>query len=206
MLSGQQHAATARVQTMALVLATPEQTMQRLMEIAPEVRHIFEQASNARILETTLKRMALFQDVAGDDLYWLIRQAQIRSYERGELLFSEEQRDRPAREYLHVLLEGFVKVARRVAAARGHDHSDERIIAYRQGGDYFAGGLDMLGDRRAVTVSTITRVRVAEIAQLCGRYPQVMQRFNERLQQYGHELVAAHTGQFATGAFQFYAQ
>ncbi len=203
MRSPQQHATTARMQTMALVLVAPEQTMQRLMEIAPEVRYIFEQASNARALETTLKRMALFQDVANDDLYWLARQAQIRSYERGERLFSEEQRDRPAREYLHVLLEGFVKVARRVAEGLGHDHSDERIIAYRQGGDYFAGGLDMLGDRRAVTVSAITRVRVAEIAQpalmhLCRRYPQVVQRFNERLQQYGHELAAAQTGLFAT--------
>ncbi len=201
MLSGQQYGATARTQTAALVLAAPEQTMQRLMEVAPDVRPIFEQASSAGALITTLKRMALFQDVAGDDIHWLAGKAQIRSYERGEQLFSEEQRDRPAREYLHVLLEGFVKVARRVAAGSGHDHSDERIIAYRQGGDYFAGGLDMLGDRGAVTVSAITRARVAEIAQpalmqLFTCYPQVMQRFNERMQQYGHEMAAAQTGLF----------
>ena len=202
MLTGQQHATTARALTTALVLVTPEQTMQRLMEIAPETRRIFEQASNARSLETILKRMALFQGVAEGDIHWLAGQAQIRNYERGERLFSEEDRDRPARDYLHIVVEGFVKAARRVAAGSGHDHGNERVIAYRQSGDYFAGGLDMLGDQRAVTVSAITRARVAEIAQpalmqLLARYPQVMQRFNERLQQYGQELAAAQTGLFA---------
>ena len=54
-----------------------------------------------------------------------------------------------------------MKVARRTAAGTGRDKTDERIIAYRQGGDYFAGGLDMLGDRRAVTVTAITRTSVA---------------------------------------------
>jgi ferredoxin len=202
MLTGQQHVKTVRTQTAVLALAAPEQTMQRLMEIAPDVWRNLEQTSSARSLENILQHIELFQGVAGADLRWLVGQARIRRYERGESLFSEEQRDRPAREYLHVLLEGFVKVARRVAVGSGHNHSDERIIAYRQGGDYFAGGLDLLGDQRAVTVSAITRTRVAEIAQptlmqLFSRYPQARQRFHERLQQYGHELAAAHTGLFA---------
>ena len=198
MLTGQQHATTARAQTTALVLIVPEQTMQNLMEIAPDVRRIFEQTGNARSLETILKRMALFQSVAENEMHWLAGQAQIRNYERGERLFSEEQRNRPARDYLHIVLEGFVKVTRHVAANSGH----ERVIAYRQGGDYFAGGLDLLGDQRAVTVSAITRARVAEIAQpvlmqLFARYPQVMQRFHERLHQYDQDMAAAHTGLFA---------
>ena len=203
MLTGQQHAMTVRTQTTVLALAVPEQTMQRLMEIAPDIRRSFEQTSSARSLETLLQRIELFQGAARADLHWLAGQARIRHYERGEQLFSEEDRDRPAREYLHVLLEGFVKVARRVATGSGHDAGNERIIAYRQGGDYFAGGLDLLGDRGAVTVSAITRTRVAEIAQatlmqLFSRYPQVIQRFNQRMQHYGHELAAAQTGQFAT--------
>ena len=194
----QQHAVTVRAQTMTLALAAPEQTMQRLMELVPEVRHLFEHIGNARALEVLLQRVALFQGVAADDLRWLARQAHTRNYERGEQLFSEDRRDRPAHPYLHILLDGFVKVARHLAADPGH----ERIIAYRQGGDYFAGGLDMLGDSRAVSVSAITRVRVAEIAQstlmqLCARYPQVMQCFNERLQGYSRDLKAAHTGLFA---------
>ena len=208
-VSGQQHASTARVTTMALVLATPEQTMQRLMEIVPEVRQIFEQMYNAHALEATLKRMELFQGVTDHDLMWLARQAQVRSYERGERLFSEVQRDRPARDYLHILLDGFVKVARRITEGADRGHNSERIIAYRQSGDYFAGGLDMLGDRHAVTVSAITLVRTAEIAQpalmqLCARYPQVMQRFNERLQHYSHDLAAAQTGLFAAFDFAVY--
>jgi Fe-S-cluster-containing hydrogenase component 2/CRP-like cAMP-binding protein len=194
----QQHAATARAQTMTLALATPEQTMQRLVELVPEVRRLFEQTGDARALEMLLQRVELFQGVSAGDLRWLAGQAHVRNYERGERLFSEEQRNRPARAYLHVLLDGFVKVARRLTANPDH----ERIIAYRQGGDYFAGGLDMLGDRRAVTVSAITRARVAEIAQpalmqLGARYPQVMQRFNEGLQRYSRDLEAAHTGLFA---------
>ncbi|HEY6540109.1 MAG TPA: cyclic nucleotide-binding domain-containing protein [Ktedonobacteraceae bacterium] len=199
----QQHAATARAQTMVLALVTPEQTMQRLVELTPEVQHIFERTGNARALEMLLQRVELFQGIGVGDLRWLAGQAHMRSYERYERLFSEEQHDRPAPAYLHVLLDGFVKVARHLAAGSGHDTGQERIIAYRQGGDYFAGGLDMLGDRRAVTVSAITRTRVAEIAQpalmqLCARYPQVMQRFNERLQRYSYDLEAARTGLFAT--------
>jgi len=202
MLTGQQYATTAQAQTMALMLVTPEQTMQRLMEIVPETRRIFEGASKARSLEAILKRMALFQGVVETDMHWLAGQARIRNYERGECLFSEEYRARPAREYLHVVLEGFVKVARRLAADSDDAHCRERVIAYRQGSDYFAGGLDMLGDQRAVTVVAISRTRVAEIAQpaliqLFTRYPQVMQNFHERLQQYGEELAAASTGQFA---------
>ena len=84
----------------------------------------------------------------------------------------------PARESLHLLLDGFVKVARRTNPGTGRDKTDERIIAYRQGGDYFAGGLDLLGDGRAVTVTAITRTRVAEVPHsvlmnIFTRYPKL---------------------------------
>jgi Fe-S-cluster-containing hydrogenase component 2 len=99
------------------------------------------------------------------------------------------------------LLDGFVKVARRTAAGTGRDKTDERIIAYRQGGDYFAGGLDMLGDRRAVTVTAITRTTVAEMPRqallaLFARYPEVKQRFYERLQLYREATAAAYSAVF----------
>jgi Fe-S-cluster-containing hydrogenase component 2 len=102
---------------------------------------------------------------------------------------------------MHILLEGFVKVARRTTVGTGRDKTDERIIAYRQGGDYFAGGLDLLGDGRAVSVTAITRARVAEVAQetllrLFARYPEVKERFTFRLQQYRDAAAAAQTGIF----------
>jgi Fe-S-cluster-containing hydrogenase component 2/CRP-like cAMP-binding protein len=201
MLTGQQRDASARAQTPAVILAVPEQVMQRLMEIVPSVRAFFEQLDNARSIEAILKRMALFQGVASIDIRQLAEQAQISRYERDKRLFSEDAGSRPARESLHILLEGFVKVARRTAVGTGRDKSDERIIAYRQGGDYFAGGLDLLGDGGAVSVSAITRARVAEIPRaplgaFFARYPEVRQRFNVRLQQYMDAAVAAQTGIF----------
>lgn len=201
MLTGQQRDASARVQAPALILAVPEQVMQRLMEIAPSVRAFFEQLDNARSIEAILKRMALFQGVAAIDIRQLAGQAQVRRYERDERLFSEDAGGRPARESLHILLEGFVKVARRTTAGTGRDKSDARIIAYRQCGDYFAGGLDLLGDGGAVSVSAITRARVAEVPRAAlgaffARYPEVRQRFNMRLQQYMDAAVAAQTGIF----------
>ena len=202
MLTGQRHALTVCTQTAVLALAVPEQTMQRLMEIAPHIERSFEQTSSTRSLEPLLQRLKLFQGVARADVHWLAGQVRIRPYERGDALFTMEDHEKPAREYLHVLLEGFVKVARRVGEGLGHDGGTERIIAYRHGGDYFAGGLDVLGDRGAVSVSAITRTRVAEIAQssllqVFSVYPLVLQRFNEQMHHYGHELAAAHTGQFA---------
>lgn len=192
MLMGQRREATARAQTAAVVLQVPEQVMQRMMEVVPPIHNFFEQINNARSLETLLRRMALFQGVAEKDMKWLSSQTRIHHYDRNEQLFSEDADGQPAREMIHILLEGFVKVARR--SSQGAD----RILAYRQDGDYFIGGLDLLGDGRAVTVTAINRVRVAEVPQqtmqtLLMRYPEVDQRFKTRLQEYRQSALAAKT-------------
>jgi len=201
MLTGQQRNATARAQTACVVLEVPEQVMQRLMEIVPPVRRFFEQLNNARSIESLLGRMALFQGIPAADIRRVAEETQVKQYDRDERLFSEDGVGNPQRESMHIILEGFVKVARRTTAGTGRDKSDERIIAYRQGGDYFAGGLDLLGDGRAVTVTAITRARIAEIPRrtllvLFERYPEVNQRFTMRLQQYREAASAASTGIF----------
>jgi Fe-S-cluster-containing hydrogenase component 2/CRP-like cAMP-binding protein len=165
------------------------------------VRRFFEQLNNARSIESLLGRMALFQGIPAADIRRIAEETQVRQYDRDERLFSEDGPGGPVRESMHIMLEGFVKVARRTTSGTGHAKSDERIIAYRQGGDYFAGGLDLLGDGRAVTVTTITRARVAEIPRrtllaLFERYPEVNQRFTMRLQQYRDAASAASTGIF----------
>ena len=190
MLTGRPYKATARAQTPALVLQVPEQVMQRLMELVPDVQRYFDQVNNARSLKSILKRMSLFQGVSDADLHSLIEQALIRQYDRDEPLFAEnDQGGRPSRETLHIILEGFVKVARRTSISAGSHKNEEVIIAYRQGGDYFAGGLDLLGDGRAVSVKAINRVRVAEVPRqvmlaLFQHYPEVNFRFASRLREY----------------------
>jgi len=202
MLTGQQRNATVRAQTAAVILEVPEQVMQRLMEIVPAVRRFFEQLNIARSIEAILRRMALFQGISTTDIHTVAAQTDVKAYERDERLFSEGGGSTaPARESLHLLLDGFVKVARRTSPGTGRDKTDERIIAYRQGGDYFAGGLDLLGDGRAVTVTAITRTRVAEVPRsvlmsIFKRYPEVSQRFTMRLQQYRDAAAAAQTGFF----------
>jgi NADPH-dependent 2,4-dienoyl-CoA reductase/sulfur reductase-like enzyme/pSer/pThr/pTyr-binding forkhead associated (FHA) protein/CRP-like cAMP-binding protein/Fe-S-cluster-containing hydrogenase component 2 len=190
MLTGQPHQATIQALAPSVVMQVPEQVMQRLMELVPETKQYFERMNNARSIEGILRRMSLFQGVAEADLRELAAQTQIKQYERDERLFAETgQGAQPARETLHMLLEGFVKVARLTVAGTGRDRSDERVIAYRQGGDYFAGGLDLLGDGRSVTVTAINRTRVAEVPRytlltLFQRYPEVDQRFRMRLRDY----------------------
>ena len=204
MLTGQQRNATARAQTAAVVLEVPEQVMQRLMEIVPAVRTFFDRLNTTRSIEATLKRMALFQGVADSDIQRIAEQTQVKRYDRDEQLFSEDntrQRGQPARESLHLLLEGFVKVSRSTLKGTGQGKGDERIIAYRQGGDYFVGGLDLMGDGGAVTVTAINRASVAEVPRstllaLFTRYPDVAQRFQTRLQQYRDAAAAAQTGVF----------
>ncbi len=201
MLTGQPRTATVRAQTPALVLEVPEQVMQRLMEIVPAVRNFFDQLNTTRSIESILKRMALFQGVSSVDVRQLAEQTQVKRFDRDERLFSENSKEQPERESLHVLLEGFVKVARQTVTGTGRDKGNERIIAYRQGGDYFAGGLDMLGDRQAVTVTAITRTSVAVVPRqslqaLFRLYPEVSQRFQERLQLYRDANAAAHSALF----------
>ncbi len=202
MLTGQPRAATARVQTSALVLEVPEQVMQRMMELIPALQRFFEQISNARSLETIFKRMALFQDLPSAEIRLIAGQTAISYVEREQRLFAEQDASVSLRETVHILLDGFVKVARQTTPDAGQEKGHEKIIAYRQGGDYFAGGLDLLGDGKPVSVTTITRVRLAEIPQhviqdLSTRYPALQQRFGNRLRQYRNAALAAQTGIFA---------
>ena len=200
-LTGQQHNVTARSRGNAAVLAIPEQVMQHLIALVPAIGDYFTQVNNSRSFATMLKRMALFQGVPEQALQWLVSQTQYRLYERDEPMFSENGTGvngalQPARESLHIVLEGFVKVARATASGT------VRVIAYRQGGDYFAGGLDMLGDREAVSATAITRARVAEVLRpalqyLFTHFPEVAQRFNRQVQQYREAVSLAHTGMFA---------
>ncbi len=210
MLTGQPYKSTARAQVPTLVLQAPEQVVQRLMELVPQVQLYFGQVNNARSLNSILKRMALFQGISDAGIHTLIQQTPVKQYERNERLFAEnDQGGRPSRETLHILLEGFVKVARHTKAGTGRDKGNERIVAYRQSGDYFAGGLDLLGDGRAVSVTAINRVRVAEVPRqvmlaLFQQYPEVNQRFALRLREYletsassqGYALVSEPLGDF----------
>ena len=211
MLTGQPYAATVRAQTPVLVLQTPEQVIQRLMELVPGTRSFFERANSARSLKSILKRMALFQGIADADLKELMRSASIQQYDRNERLFAQDDKDgRPARETLHILIEGFVKVARHALPGAGQDRGNERIVAYRQGGDYFAGGLDLLGDGRAVSVTTINRCRVAEVPRqamqaLFSRYPEVNARFAARLQEYLETSVSTQGYRLASGPMRHVA-
>ncbi len=178
MLTGYPYRASVRAKTPVLLVQVPEQVMQRLMELVPSVRNHFEQVNNVRSLKSILKRMALFQGVTDADIEVIMQQTLIRQYERDEQLFTEEKSKRPSRETLHIILEGFVKVARKTTVRMHSTENDERIIAYRQGGDYFAGGLDLLGDGRAVKVRTITRCRVAEVPRqiLLALFQEYLQR------------------------------
>jgi Fe-S-cluster-containing hydrogenase component 2/CRP-like cAMP-binding protein len=189
MLTGQPRNVTARAQTAAVVLEVPEQVMQRMMEVAPPVGSFFAQLNNARTVETVMKRMALFQGIATADIHLIASRTQFETYDRNEEIFTEDASGQPAREAVYIILEGFVKVACRTTAGTGREKTDERIIAYRQSGDYFVGGLDLLGDGGPVTVTAITRTRIAKIPRqemlaILTRYPKVNQRFMTRLQQY----------------------
>jgi NADPH-dependent 2,4-dienoyl-CoA reductase/sulfur reductase-like enzyme/Fe-S-cluster-containing hydrogenase component 2/pSer/pThr/pTyr-binding forkhead associated (FHA) protein/CRP-like cAMP-binding protein len=209
MLTGHPYKASVRAQTPTLILQVPEQVMQRLIELVPGVRNHFERLNTARSLKSILKSLPLFQGVADADIQALINQTPIKQYERNEQLFAEHKSGRPSRETLHILLEGFVKVARRTATGTGQNESDERIIAYRQGGDYFAGGLDLLGDQRAVAVTTINRCRVAEVPRhallaLFQKYPEVNQRFSMRLREYLEAAAATQGYALSTGPLQHF--
>jgi Fe-S-cluster-containing hydrogenase component 2/CRP-like cAMP-binding protein len=196
MLTGHPYKITARAKVSTIVLQVPEQVIHRLIELVPNVQVYFDQVNNARSLKSILKRMSLFQGISDADIHSLIQQTPVKQYDRGEPLFAEDDKGgRPSRETLHILLEGFVKVARYASVGTEQFESNERIIAYRQGGDYFAGGLDLLGDGRAVSVKAINRVRVAEVPRhvmsaLFQYYPEVNQRFAMRLHEYVETSVS----------------
>jgi Fe-S-cluster-containing hydrogenase component 2/CRP-like cAMP-binding protein len=217
LMTGQQRTVTARTLTAGVVLEVPEQVMQSLMDIVPALRAFFDALNNTRSVGAIIKRMALFQGVSQVDIRAIAEQVAIKRFERNERVFSEKlmlpgsngwdsaaqegNTGKPDREVLHLVLEGFVKVARATQAGTGRGKTGERIIAYRQSGDYFVGGLDLLGDGGAVTVTAITRVSVAEVPRqimlaLFTRYPEVGYRFQSQLQQYVDAAAVAQTSTF----------
>ncbi len=117
MLTGQRRNATARTHAVSVVLDVPDQVMQRLMEIVPSVRSFFEQLNNVRSIESVMKRMALFQGISDPDIHWMANKIQFKYYDRDALLFTESEQGQPPREFLHIILEGFVKVARRTTTS-----------------------------------------------------------------------------------------
>lgn len=196
MLTGQVRTATVRALTSATIMEVPEQVMQQMMGLLPSIQRYFEGLNNARAVESILGRIALFQGIAAYDLRWLATKISFQAYDREQLIFTASQQQRPAREAVHIILEGFVRVARLIPRQESGQPTGEHIIAYRQHGDYFVGGLDMLGDGKAVMATAINRVRVAEIGQetmqiLLTRYPEVKQRFWQRLQEYRMAAQAA---------------
>nr|BBH89824.1 hypothetical protein KTC_45750 [Thermosporothrix sp. COM3] len=201
LFSGQPRSFSVRTKRNCIMLEVPEQVIQRLMELVPAVQHYFEGLYAARLTETILLRLSLFEGVPAHEIHALATRMIIKHYERGESLFREDPDARPSRESLHILLDGFVKVSRRTMLKAAEKGAGERVIAYRQCGDYFAGGLDMLGDKQAVSVSAMTRTTAAELPrsvllQFLRRYPEVRQRFQEQMQQYKESKVAAYSAVF----------
>lgn len=197
MLTGQPRNCTVITNRAAVILEVPEQVMQQMIAAVPSLESFFIQYNTARSAEEVFKRLDLLQDIAPEDLHRLAGKATIKYYERDEVLFNEQPVPQMERENLHVILEGFVKVARRTK----RPNQPVRIIAYRQRGDYFAGGMDMLGDQCAVTVTAINRVTVAEISRsqlksLLQAYPDFRKRLQERLQKYRAASTAAYSGIF----------
>ncbi|BCL82030.1 cyclic nucleotide-binding domain-containing protein [Ktedonobacteria bacterium brp13] len=197
MLTGQPRNCTVRACEPAVVLSVPEQVMLHMLETVPALERFFVQYNTARAAEEIFKRLDLLKDIAQEDLHWLAGRATIRAYERGERLFDERSEPTVAQGNLHVLLDGFVKVARRT----GRAEQPERVIAYRQRGDYFTSGMDMFGGQGAVSATAINRVTAAEISHsqlksLLKAYPAFLERLKERLRVYREASTAAYSGVF----------
>ncbi|HKF39163.1 MAG TPA: 4Fe-4S binding protein, partial [Ktedonobacteraceae bacterium] len=146
------------------------------------------------------------QQVPDTYLLHIIAASKMRILVPGETAMREGEYGRD----LYLILEGFVKVARRTTAGTGQHESGERIIAYRQGGDYFAGGLDLLGDGQAVTVATINPCRVAEVPRqallaLFQKYPEVNHRFSLRLREYLEAAASTQGYALSTGELHHFA-
>src|SRR5260370_6861579 len=108
-----------------------------------------------RLIGAIVKNMTEFQDVVDIDIRQLAEQAEVGHFEREECLFGHESDRKPAREMLHVLLDGFVKVSRITQAGNGRNKTEEGIISYRQPGEYFSRGVCLLVDWTSVEIPSI---------------------------------------------------
>jgi Fe-S-cluster-containing hydrogenase component 2/CRP-like cAMP-binding protein len=191
-LTGQVRNATATTISPAIILEIPEPVMQMMIEMVPPVQQFLQTKTHQHSLKAILRRLSLFQGVAEQDLDILLSLVQVRYYARNDLIFAEQPPT--AAPIIHLLLDGFVKVTR----PQAQKPDSERVLAYRQGGDYFVAGVDPIGDGQPVRVTTITRSAVAEIpyaqiTPLFARYPEVDQRFQSRFAQYREAAQTAQT-------------
>jgi CRP-like cAMP-binding protein/Fe-S-cluster-containing hydrogenase component 2 len=138
-----------------IALAISDAALRRLMTEAPLFGERL-QALHARVeLSAYLRRVDLFRDVPEQMLAWIIARATVRDCERGAVIARE---DEPATVF-HLVLNGFVKVSRRVP------DGSERVLTYQRDGTYFADWAFVSDRARGTTLVANTRCEIIELSR-----------------------------------------
>ncbi len=172
LISGRRRNATVYAHADCILIETPRRVMNNLINTVDEVKEHIDQVFILRAIHT---QFAPTSNV--EDLSELVTSAELRSYNTGDIIFSEGDQGNE----LHLIRRGSVTVSRRI---NGRDV----VLSYVPAGKY-VGEMGLLGNTERngtvqAAVPTETVVMKSEpFLALLERHPQMREQVQERVRE-----------------------
>ncbi|MDF1780294.1 MAG: cyclic nucleotide-binding domain-containing protein [Alcanivoracaceae bacterium] len=172
LISGRRRSATVYAGEFCVLIETPRRSMMRLINSIDEVKRRIDEVFMLRAIHS---QFAPNSDLS--DLGELISSAELRNYNRGEVLFAEGEEG----DELHLVRRGSLTVSRYI---NGRDV----VLSYVPAGKY-VGEMGLLGNirrtasvRAAVPTETVV-MKSGPFLQLLGRDPELKTQVEEQIRQ-----------------------
>ncbi len=175
LLSGRRRVARVRVTKQALLLESPRKQLLKLINSVPSLKRALDEVFMLRALETQV-----FPEADADFLRELIKNAKMKNFKKGEVLFREGD----VGDVLYVIRKGSVKISRR--NRRGADVTQTYVPAGR-----IVGEMALLSEADAPRSATVTAAVGCETIILTKSAFQHLLDENPRVRQRVNELVRA---------------
>lgn len=175
-LSDRPNPSTVVIAMDSIVMTISASVVRRLMEEAPQFAAQVEMFHARWELGAYLRRIDLFQSLPDDALDKVIQLAAVRTYERDARIATEGEPP----ELVHLVLNGFMKVSRRLSDGA------ERVLTYLRDGSYYAEGAILSNQPRWASLSANTRCEIVELPRsefmsLLDQNPAVREAFTRSM-------------------------
>jgi CRP-like cAMP-binding protein/thioredoxin reductase/Fe-S-cluster-containing hydrogenase component 2 len=149
LFSGRQRSGTVTTVTPATLLEVPRKAMLRLMANEPSVKRFLDETFIARAMQTYL-----FQDTVEDFERELAHRAEIKFFQKDEVIFKEGD----IGDAFYLIRSGSVKLSKR-------EREREIVLKYLPAGEFF-GEIALLNSQNSRRTATVTATTLTEVILL----------------------------------------
>jgi putative YpdA family bacillithiol system oxidoreductase len=177
LFSGRRRSGTVTTVSSATLLEVPRKAMLQLMANEPTVKRFLNETFIARAIQTHL-----FQDSGEDFVQELAHRAQIKSFQKDEVIFREGE----IGDAFYLIRSGSVKISKR-------ERDREIVLKYLPAGQYF-GEIALLNPQDSRRIATVTATTLTEVILIqkddfdlmLERFPDLERTFRQTM---GRRLI-----------------